>query len=115
MEFSYLEENNSFSIDKISVYAPTSDKEFIIANFAPQYEVNELSINANFGLDMDTKKHTSSIDIEQNPNALKMLDMAINDLSQAEIIGECREAVPIGSDRIPLCNSTNRPLNQRKR
>ena len=115
MKFSYLEENNSFSINKISVYAPTADKEFVVTNFAPQSDFGAISVSANFGLDMDTKEHTSSVEIEQNPNALKMLDMAINDLSQAEILGECRAEVPIGSDRIPLCNTTNKPLNKGKR
>ena len=89
MKFSYLEENNSFSIDKISVYAPTADKEFVVANFAPQSDFGAISVSANFGLDMDTNEHVSSVEIEQNPNALKMLDMAIIDLSQAEILGEC--------------------------
>ena len=115
MGFSYFEESNSFSIDKISVHAPTADKEFIVANFAPQSGFGGLSISANFGLDMDTKEHTSSVEIEQNPNALKMLDMAINDLGQAEILGECRVAVPMGSDRIPLCNTIDKPLNKGKR
>ena len=112
MGFSYLEDSNSFSINKISVYAPPADKEFVVANFAPQSDFGAISVSANFGLDMNTIEHTSSGEIEQNPNAQKMLDMAINDLSQAEILGECRVAVPIGSDRIPLCNTTNKPLNK---
>lgn len=115
MRFSYLEESNSFSISKISVYAPPADKEFVVANFAPQSDFGAISVSANFGLDMDTKKHTSSIEIEQNPNALKMLDMAISDLSQAEVLGECGAVVPIGSDRIPLCITTNKPLNKEKK
>ena len=115
MEFSFNEKSKSFSIDKATVYAPPADKEFIVANFAPQTDFDELSVRANFGLDMDTKKHTSSAEISQNPNALNMLDFAIGDLEKAEVLGECRLAVPAGSERIPLCHSTNKSLNKGKR
>lgn len=50
--FSYRKEDDSFLIDKITVYAPPADKEFIVANLAPQTDFDELSISMNFGLDM---------------------------------------------------------------
>ena len=56
---------------------------------------------------MGTQEHSSIQEIEENPNALKMLDIAISDLNQAQVLGECRIAVPEGSDRIPCCNSTH--------
>ena len=115
LDFSFIEEDKSFSIDKITVYAPPADKEFIVANFAPQAGFDELSISANFGLDMGTKEHTCCTEIFQNPNALKLLDFAIEDLTKAEILGECRLEVPIGSKRIPVCHSTNKPLNKEER
>ena len=37
------------------------------------------------------------------------------DLEKAEVLGECRLAVPTGSVQIPLCHSTNKPLNKGKR
>ena len=113
--FSFNEKSKSFSIDKATVYAPASDKEFIIANFAPQTDLGGLNVSANVGLDMDTKEHTSSAEIAQNPNALNMLAFAIGDLEKAEVLGECRLAVPAGSERIPLCHSTNKSLNKGKR
>lgn len=115
LDFSFKKEDKSFSIDKITVYAPPADKEFIVANFAPQAVFDELSIRANFGLDMETKEHTSCTEIFQNPNALNLLDFAIGDLKKAEILGECRLEVPIGSKRIPMCHSTNKSLNKEKR
>ncbi len=50
------------------------------------------------------RKHTSVSSIVINSNALKMLDITINDLSQAEILGKCRITVSIGSDQIPCYN-----------
>lgn len=116
IKFSYLEASKTFSIDEFEVYAPPADKIFAVANFSPQSDnFGEFSIRANFGIDMNTKKHTSLVEVESNPNALKILDMAINDLKQAKILGECRVAVPIGSDRIPVCDAINQPLNEAKR
>lgn len=104
---SYSKESNSFYIDEIAVYALPADKEMVMATFVPQSQVGEINISASFGLDMGTEEHKSISSIAANPNALKMLDIAINDLSQAQILGECSCIVPIGSDRIPCCNSTN--------
>ncbi len=114
LSFSFTEKDKSFSIDKITVYAPPADKEFIVANFAPQ-TFGGLSASANFGLDMETKEHTSLAEILQNPNALKMLDFATRDLENAEVLGECRLEALTGSERIPMCHSTNKPQNKGKR
>lgn len=115
MIINYRKDVNSFSVDKISVYAPTSDKDFVVTNFIPQFELDNLNVSENFGVDIGTIEHTSSIDIEQNPNAMKMLDMAINDLSQAEVLGKCEQEAPIGSQEIPICISINKPLYKEKR
>lgn len=115
IKFSYFQKEHSFSVDKISVFAPSADKLFDVVNFVPQVNIDELGISANFGLDIDTKEHTSSIEIEQNPNALKMLDMAINDLSQATILGKCCLEVSEDSDTIPLCYVRNEIINKEKR
>lgn len=106
MNFSYSQKSNSFTVDKISVYAPPIGENIIMANFAPQVQEGPIGISVNFGIDMGTQEHSSIQEIEGNPNALKMLDIATSDLNQAQVLGECRIAVPEGSDRIPCCNST---------
>ena len=113
--FSFERESKSFSINKISVYAPPADKDFVVANLAPQTDFGGLSVSANFGLDMSTKKHTTLVEILQNPNALSMLDFAIGDLENAEVLGECKLDVPAGSELIPMCYSTRKSLNKGKR
>lgn len=107
MNFSYSQKSNSFIIDKISVYAPPIGENIIMANFAPQLQEGPIGINVNFGIDMGTQEHSSIQKIEENPNALKMLDIATSDLNKAQVLGECRTAVPKGSDRIPCCSSTH--------
>lgn len=114
MNFSYSKENGSFSIDKITVYAPPADKEMIITNFASQEQSDEFNISAHLGIDMETEEHKNINSITNNPNALKMLEIAVNDLDKATILGECRIVAPMGSDLIPCTNSTNRPLNKEK-
>ena len=106
MDFGYSQESNSFSINGISVFAPPTGENIIMANFAPQVEAAGVGISVNFGLDIGTQKHSKISEIEENPNALKMLDIAISDLDKAQVLGECRAAVPVGSTRIPCCNST---------
>lgn len=107
LHFGYSQESNSFTVNKVSVYAPPVGENIIMANFAPQTQVGEIGISVNFGIDMGTQEHTSLSEIEANPNALKMLDIATLDLSQAQILGECRVAVPEGSERIPCCDCTH--------
>lgn len=106
MDFGYSQESNSFSIKGISVFAPPTGENIVMANFAPQAKVGDIGISVNFGLDTGTQKHSKLSEIEENPNALKILDIAISDLDKAQVLGECREEVPVGSTRIPCCNST---------
>lgn len=106
MDFGYSKESNSFSINGISVFAPPIGEDIIMANFAPQVEAYGVGISVNLGLDIGTQQHTKISEIEENPNALKMLDIAISDLDKAQVLGECRAAVPVGSTRIPCCDST---------
>ena len=114
MKFCYSEKNDSGSITEVTVDAPPADKEMIIATFAPQSQINGIKISANFGLDMGTVQHKSLSAIANNPNALKMIDIAISDLCQAEILGECGIVVPADSNLIPCSNSTNKPYNKGK-
>ncbi len=105
MNFGYNDETRQFSIDRVSVYAaPKEEKQPIVANFSPRTQIGPVSINVNFGMDMNTVAHDSLSSIEENKNALGMLDMAIADLSKAKILGECRLCAPAGSTRIPCCD-----------
>lgn len=114
MGFSYSQKENAFLADKISVFAPPVGENIIMANFAPRFQDGPISISVNCGMDMGTQEHTSMQEIEENPNALKMLDIAIADLSEAQILGECRTAVPAGSERIPCCSCTRIPNTKGK-
>ena len=106
MDFEYSHESKSFSINGISVFAPPTGENIVMANFAPQAKFGDVGISVNFGFDMGTQKHSKLSEIEENPNALKMLDIAISDLDKAQVLGKCRVVVPVGSTRIPCCNST---------
>lgn len=114
LEFSYSEPEQSFSINEVTVYAPSADKEFVVANFAPKVDLGVMNVSANFGVDMGTTKHTTTEEIANNPNALNMLDFANNDLDKAQVLGECCLMVPEGSKRIPITNSTTKCLNKER-
>lgn len=73
-----------------------------------------MRVSANFGIDMETTKHTTTEEIADNPNALSMLDFANNDLGKAEVLGECYLMVPEGSKRIPITNSKSKHLNKER-
>ena len=104
MYFNYLQKSNAVTVDKISVYAPPVGKNIIMANFAPQIQIGDIDISMNLGVNSGTQEHTSFTDIDANPNALKILDIAILDLSQAQILGECMVDVPEESNNIPCCD-----------
>ncbi len=108
IKFDYFEKEG-FSLTDISVDAPPADKEMTLATFAPQFTDGEVSVGINFGLDNGTVEHNDVASIAANPNALKMLKFAADDLEQAEVLGECRQMTPVGSELIPCTNSTNRP------
>ncbi len=114
VNFGYSHKNNSFTVDNISVYAPPVGENIIMANFSPQTQVGEIGISVNFGIDTGTQEHKSLSEIEANPNALRMLDIATSDLSRAQILGECRVAVPEGSERIPCCDCKSIPNTKGK-
>lgn len=101
------EERKTITICNVNVYAPPKEKKIMIANFSPEIQTGYVGISANFGLDVGTEEHTSTEEIEANPNALKMLEIATEDLNQAQILGECRLVVQAGSSRIPCCECTH--------
>jgi hypothetical protein len=103
LKFTYADDK--YVINDIDIFAPPADKEMIVANYSPQVNAGPISIGINFGIDMGTVKHSSEDEIKNNPNALKMLDIAISDLEKAEIHGKCTAVVPEGSSIIPCTNS----------
>lgn len=107
----YLKQNNSVEVTKFTVYAQPADEQIMIGNIIPEEKIGELTIKTHFGVDVGTIEHSTPDEIEANPNAVKTIKLAINDLSKAEVIDECLLSVPIGSDRIPCANSTTKPRN----
>lgn len=105
LSFSVMSEENRIGITSLSVYAPPADQEMIIANYNPEIDAGGLGISFKVGLDNGTIEHESLDEIENNPNAMQMLDIAIEDLSKAEVLGECME-ISSDEDIIPCC-STN--------
>ena len=115
MKFTYSENENAFSINDISIYVPPANQELIIANYAPEMQFGEMQIQTNIGVDMKTQKYSNLSEIELNPNAIKMLDMAISDLQNALVIGENKQTVSIGSDIIPCCSTVPYPHTSKKK
>ena len=114
LKFIYNENENSILIDGLTVYAPPEEKELIIANFTPQTQVGEVGIRINTGIDNGTQKYTNSSEMELNPNVFKLFDMAILDMQNVKIMGECREAVAADSPTIPCCNTVSYPVTSKK-
>ena len=112
LDFRYTKEKNLFTVDKVCIYAPPASKDLVIANFAPQTQIGAVDINVNVGIDNGTLKHSTFSEIEANPNAMKMLDIAILDLNEAQILGECTIVVFEGSKTIPCCESV--PISKTK-
>ncbi|MBR3145843.1 MAG: hypothetical protein IKF47_01125 [Bacilli bacterium] len=100
------------TITDFSIYTQPADKNLVVANFSTKNQnsiLDELNIDNSFGLDTKTVKFSSYEEIDNNPNALHMIDMAIDDLNNALVLGDCRECSSIGSDRIPYCNTVPYP------
>ena len=100
-------------IDDISVYALPPDKDMTIVNFNRREDYGPFGFEINVGIDIGTKEYKSLEEIENNPNAIGMIEFAISDLQKAQIMDECRMAVPIGSTEIPCCNTTRWPSVKR--
>ena len=102
--FLYSLKDHSASLKRISVSTQSADKEFLMANYNPKETIGALGININFGIDTGTEEYNSFEEIEKNPNALKMLDFAIDDLKEAKILGPCRAVDFPGSSHITYCD-----------
>lgn len=107
MNFGYSEKTKKFTVaaDEVSIYVPPVGEELVMANFSQQLYGGLGSIGINLGADMGTLKYTGIDEIASNPNAVKLLSIATEDLCRAQILGECMLNVSVGSDCIPVCNS----------
>lgn len=106
---SYSKQKKSIEVNEFEVYAQPADEQIMMSNFVPEEKIDEINIKVHFGADIGTIQHSTPDEIDANPNAVKTIKIAINDLSKAEILGECLLDVPVGSDRIPCTSSTTKP------
>lgn len=103
MKFTFTEDEG-FSIDEVTVYTQEPNQELTSINFISGSQDGEASVTLRSGLLCNTKQYTNG-DIKTNPNAIKFLELALQDLEKAEILGECRMFVSEGSTIIPCTNS----------
>ncbi len=113
MNFSYLQKENACCITGIRIYAPAEEDDMAVVNYSSKSQGDGMEIKVQFGIDMNTKEHATIAEIVTNPNAILMLEMANDDLSKAEILGDCKMLVPIGSNRIPCTNSISKPYQKK--
>ena len=105
MNVNYSQVFGRFRISGVEVYAPPKDMDFVLASAIPETNLEELSINYDFGVPNGSVLHKLD-DIMDNPNAVKMLEYATADLATAEVLGPCHEYADEGSDRVPITTST---------
>lgn len=72
------------SVDKMLVTAPPKHKELV------SIMINEERL-LNIGLDTELREHKTFVEIEANINAIKMIELATKDLSEAIILSESKE------------------------
>ena len=101
----------------IDVYAPPKGENILLTSIAPKETIAslpEVGVTLQFGIDSGCEKHQTLDEIAANPNALEMLDIAIKDLENAEVIGNCSE-VSNDSERIPIsCSCLSRDVPKRR-
>lgn len=90
-------------ISIFSVTAPSSDKPFVSALFDEKKDVGAgINVTLSSGMDMGFDEHDTSEKIEANPNAMKMLEFATDDLNEALVLGNSSTVVAEGSTRTPV-------------
>lgn len=102
-------EGKKGNITDVEVHAKPKGESMVTANYSTQIGIEELGVGIKTGLDIGTKKYSGVEEIDENPNALQMLDIAISDLKQALILGDCHLHVLADSDMIPVCDTTEYP------
>lgn len=109
VDFQLDTERNHMTISEVSVYAPPVGSEVTMADFRPVSNTDGFIVAAHFGLDCGTVQHSGLQAISENENALKIIDIATEDLKGATIIGDCDHIVSSDNGRFPLCCSLSFP------
>lgn len=77
------------AIVSCSINTQPKGEQIMMANFAPKNEIMPgLSINVDFGIDTGTEEFTTLEEIGNNPNAIRLLEIATGDLKTAEVYGD---------------------------
>lgn len=93
-------------VSKVLVTAPSADREFVSVVVNNDKDLVEgLNVGLKFGVDMNFDKHTNFAEIEENPNAIKMIELATRGLSKAVVLGESQDVVAKGSKFLPAGRS----------
>ena len=102
------EDGYSPAILSCSVNTQPEGEQIIMANFAPKTKtMPELSINIDFGINTGTEEYTTLEEIGNNPNAIKLLGIAADDLERAEVYGDFDYRTVICSDgTVQLCQAS---------
>lgn len=82
------------SVDKILVTAPPKHKELV------SIMINEENL-LNIGINIELREHKTFAEIEANFNAIKMIELATVDLSEAIILSDSKEHLPQGEKILP--------------
>lgn len=106
-----LEEKKGLFITNFTIYAAKAEKDVFPETFREEKKLGTIEGTATItfkgGIDNFTQCYEMT-DIEamkSNPNVLELLDMALDDMYSAKILGECCVYVPANSDFVPCCIS----------
>lgn len=108
MDFSI---GDKIDVSNIKIFAQPPGKSMVTANYAPKGGLEEigLGVSMQVGLGTGTVEYTEKEEINNNPNALQMLDIATSDLEKALVIGKYNGVAPDSSEYFPISGSSPYP------
>lgn len=111
------EDGYSPAVVSCSVNTQPEGEQIIMANFADKNEIMpELSMNIGFGINTGTEEYTTLEEIGNNPNAIKLLEIAAGDLERAEVYGDFDYGTVIRSDgTVQFCQARKAEPKERNR
>ena len=92
----------------IEVYTQPEDEEFVMASYASSKQFGEVTIKTRGCLDTGTERYRGSSEIDKNPNALLMIDTAIEDLEKAKVLGPTSRSDIVGLPYIVVSSSVSK-------
>lgn len=108
LDFEFDGNDKTLCITGLEVYTQPADKEFMMASYSSSKQFGAVTIRESGTLDTGAKKYKGSSEIEKNPNAMLMLDAAIDDLKKARILGPSRGSCIDGFPYFIISSSTNK-------